>query len=297
MNVSSNQHALIVEGGAMRSIFASGVLDAFLEKKYQPFDFAIGVSAGATTLMGFLSGQAKRSQRIILDHSRRREFINFFRFSHGGHLTDIEWLWNCSQHDWPLDMIQYQKNAIPLWVTTTNIETGLAEYTQVDSENVKESMIATCALPIAYKDYPLLNGIQMSDGGIADSIPVLEAYRRGAKKITVILSQPLGYRKKDSSLHWPIQSSLHGHQVLANAMLHRAEYYNKTLDFLSHPPSDCDITIIAPTEQFTVGRLTRNRRKLEQGYLMGKKIGYDLLSISNTPSNSEYFPSQITAVA
>lgn len=45
--------ALIVEGGAMRGIFASGVLDAFLEEDYRPFDMAIGVSAGSTNLVGY----------------------------------------------------------------------------------------------------------------------------------------------------------------------------------------------------------------------------------------------------
>ena len=31
------KHALVVEGGAMRGIFAAGVLDGFLESQLQPF--------------------------------------------------------------------------------------------------------------------------------------------------------------------------------------------------------------------------------------------------------------------
>lgn len=47
-------HALVVEGGAMRGIFAAGVLDGFLDHSYNPFDFCIGVSAGVTkpTILG-----------------------------------------------------------------------------------------------------------------------------------------------------------------------------------------------------------------------------------------------------
>ena len=37
----SSDLAIVVEGGAMRGVFASGVLDAFLEQSYKPFDFAI----------------------------------------------------------------------------------------------------------------------------------------------------------------------------------------------------------------------------------------------------------------
>ena len=45
--------AIVVEGGAMRGVFASGLLDAVLEQDYKPFDFAIGVSAGASNLIGY----------------------------------------------------------------------------------------------------------------------------------------------------------------------------------------------------------------------------------------------------
>lgn len=43
-----SKSALIVEGGAMRGIFAAGVLDAFMQDDFRPYDFAIGVSAGVS---------------------------------------------------------------------------------------------------------------------------------------------------------------------------------------------------------------------------------------------------------
>ena len=50
------QKALVVEGGGA-SIFAAGVLDEFLQEKFNPFDLFIGVSAGAVTLASYLAGQ------------------------------------------------------------------------------------------------------------------------------------------------------------------------------------------------------------------------------------------------
>ena len=47
-------HALVVEGGAMRGIFAAGVLDAFIAEDFYPFHHAIGVSAGSTNAIGYL---------------------------------------------------------------------------------------------------------------------------------------------------------------------------------------------------------------------------------------------------
>ena len=51
---------LIMEGGAMRGMFTSGVLDVFLENGIE-FDGAIGVSAGATFGCNFKSRQIGRA--------------------------------------------------------------------------------------------------------------------------------------------------------------------------------------------------------------------------------------------
>ena len=277
--VQPTSHALIVEGGAMRGIFASGVLDAFLENNYLPFNFAIGVSAGATNLIGYLSGNYGRSHKIITQYSRDPQFINFSRFTHGGHLTDIDWLWRTTSRYLPLNLKKYEQRQIPLYATTTNLETGSAEYIKVTRHNIMPLMEATCALPVAYRHNPTIDGIAMSDGGIGDSIPVIEAYRRGARKITVILSKPLGFHKQDTKLPWLIKSMFHDHPAFADAVMTRASRYNAALDFINHPPADCTITVIAPNHDFHVGRLTRNLNKLEQGYLQGKQAGHHVCGI------------------
>ena len=74
-----NTSALVVEGGAMRGIFASGVLDFFMQHNYRRFDFAIGVSAGATNLSGYVCNQPGRSHDIIVNYATQREFFNPLR--------------------------------------------------------------------------------------------------------------------------------------------------------------------------------------------------------------------------
>lgn len=286
MKADKDSRALVVEGGAMRGIFASGVLDAFLDNNYMPFDFAIGVSAGATNLIGYLCGHYGRSHKIITEFSCDPAFINFTRFTHGGHLTDIDWLWRTSTRHLPLNLHKYEQRHIPLFAATTNLTTGEAEYIEVTRNNVMPVMEATCALPIAYRHNPTINGVAMSDGGVADSIPVIEAYRRGARAITVILSKPLGFHKTETKVPWLIKSMFHDHPAFADAVIKRAQRYNAALDFIQHPPEDCHITVIAPNEAFQVGRLTRNKEKLAQGYAMGKEAGHRICGI--TPCYSEH---------
>src|SRR5512135_324999 len=97
------KRALVVEGGGMRGIFSAGVLDAFLEQDFDPFDIYIGVSAGACNLSSQVAGQYRRNFRIYTNQMVRPEFISVGKFLRGGHYMDLDWLWETFQRVDPLD--------------------------------------------------------------------------------------------------------------------------------------------------------------------------------------------------
>jgi len=198
--------ALIVEGGAMRGIFASGVLDAFVESHHYPFDFVMGVSAGATNLVSYLSEQPRRSHHIITELACSSDFLDPLRFVKGGDLVDVRWLWRTSRYRFPLDLDTFSTCRIPFYAVITEVATGAAVYLPVRPENMDEVLTATCALPVVQHETPCVEGRPMADGGISDSIPVIEAYRRGARRMTVVLSEPRGYRKKPARFCWMVKA-------------------------------------------------------------------------------------------
>ncbi|MGF1731081.1 patatin-like phospholipase family protein [Photobacterium kasasachensis] len=267
-----NSRALIVEGGAMRGIFSSGVLDAFMEEGYRPYDFAIGVSAGASNLLGYLAEAPGRSYQVITELATSRDFYNPSRFLKGGDLVDVEWLWQQSNAGYPVDKSKLF-SSIPFWAAVTNIETGKADYYRIDESNADSAMVATAALPIAFKSTPCFSGGCFTDGGVADSIPVKEVYRRGARDITVILSHPLSYQKNPAKYPWLLKKLFASNPALANAMVARTETYNQSLAFIRNPPKDAVIRVIAPPDEFSVKRLTMNKAILSQGYELGLQAG------------------------
>ncbi|TMO27792.1 MULTISPECIES: patatin-like phospholipase family protein [Pseudoalteromonas] len=274
----NNNKALVVEGGAMRGIFATGVLDAFIQANYQPFNQCYGVSAGATNIAAYLCAQYKRNHAVITDYSCRPEFIDFVRFIKGGHLFDLDWLWQETIRDIRLDLDTFEKQASEFYIVTTNIQTGQAEYLKASATHLEQQLKASCALPIAYREFPVIDNLQLTDGGVADSIPIRKAYEMGNKEITVILSQPLGYKKKPSKAPWFVKRLYKKTPALAEATLRRAENYNQSIDFITNPPSDCKINIIAPPPNFAVGRTTKSFEKLSAGYEMGLNAGTHFLT-------------------
>lgn len=264
----------------MRGIFAAGVLDTFIEQDYYPYDFAIGVSAGSSNLVGYLAKQSKRSLQVITELATDKRFYDPKRFLKGGNLIDVDWLIRASEQRFPLDKATLFNN-LPLIATATNINTGKADYYQVNETNLESVLEATSALPIAYKSTPCFSGGCYTDGGVADSIPVIEAYRRGAKEITVILSHPLSYRMPPARHSWLTDKLLATQPMVVQAMASRASRYNQSLAFIRQPPTDVSIRVIAPRECFGVKRLTMRRGTLFSGYAMGKEEGYNHLASLN----------------
>ncbi|GGD65494.1 patatin-like phospholipase family protein [Lacimicrobium alkaliphilum] len=267
--VSALTSAIVAEGGAMRGIFTAGVLDALMQAKHCPFDFAVGVSAGSTNLIGYLCQAPGRSKQIICDHATRDDFISWRRYLRGGHFCDVSWLWHASFADIPLDLQYYQRQKRPLWVVTTGVHSGKSHYFKISPDNLHQVFPASCAVPLAYRNYPVIDGEPMTDGGLTDSIPVEFAYRQGARDITVILSKPLGYQKRKSALPVLTRPFFRGYPKLYAAVLRRAQRYNRALQFITVPPLDCRIRVISPPADFKVGRFTKDTALLEQGYLQG----------------------------
>ncbi|HAT6343215.1 TPA: patatin family protein [Aeromonas hydrophila] len=275
--MSRRQTALVVEGGAMRGIFAAGVLDAFLAKGRTAFDHCIGVSAGAVNLAAFLAGQQRRNHNVITDYSCRPEFINLARFLRGGHWLDLDWLWAITIRECRLDLARFAANPVPLTVVTTRVADGQAAYLKANAAELEQQIKASCSVPLVYRDFVRLDGEVMTDGGVADSIPVRHAYEQGARDITVVLSRPLGYRKRAPRLPALHRYLLRETPALARASLSRHQSYNDAIDFIRQPPADCRIRVIVPPAGFRVGRMTTDRGRLEQGYQMGWQAALDYL--------------------
>ena len=267
---NSVKTAMVVEGGAMRGIFSCGIFDEFIANDFYPFDLCLGVSAGASNAAVYLAKMHGRNLKIYLDYSLRPEFIRYGRFFAGGHLMDLDWMWNITRDDLPIDTDTLLAQHSQFLATVTCAETGVADYLTPTADELFDVLKASSALPLFYRDTVSLRGRQWSDGGVADAIPVREAHRRGARRILVIRSRPSGYQKRPSKadvlLPWLLRKS----PGLVPAMKARPRTYQESLDFIRNPPADTHIIEICLPDNFPVSRMTSDRRSLQQGYQIGR---------------------------
>ncbi|MEE9912208.1 MAG: patatin family protein [Deltaproteobacteria bacterium] len=278
MNRQKKKSALVVEGGGMRGIFAAGVLHAFGKAGFDPFDLYIGVSAGACHLASHLAGQNDRNFDITLRYSLAPQFINPGRFLKGGHLMDLDWMWEQTIAHYRLNLKHIDEKLRSrnkeYLIVATSMVTGKALYLCPDENTLEHYLKVSSSLPILYRNILDVDGEKATDGGMADSLPVQEACRRGATDITVIRSRPAHYIKKKSQLALAIFSLyFRKYPRLVERFKQRAGNYNEAVDFIHHPPEGIHMTEIAPPAHLDVGRTTRDEAPLRKAYETGIRQG------------------------
>jgi predicted patatin/cPLA2 family phospholipase len=274
--------ALVVEGGALRGVFSTGLLDGFLVAKFNPFDLFIGVSSGATNLAAYLAEMMGRNGTIYMDYSLRPEFINFSKFFHGGHLIDLDWLWAITIREIRLDLGTIYSKAKPFIVVLTDVQTGNAVYKMTNAGELEEILKASSAMPLLYRDFPKVEGRPMTDGGVADALPVREAIHRGATHIMVIRSRPRDYIKQNSLTDYFMRWYVRHSPFLRLAMTKRVQRYNEAVALIRKPPEGISIIEICPPEHFRVSRLSQDPLILQEGYNQGRTLATEAIALWKT---------------
>ena len=278
MNSQALESALVVEGGALRGVFSTGLLDGFLEARFNPFDFYIGVSSGASNLAAFLAEMVGRNYLVYKDYARRREFIDLWRFFRGGHLMDLDWLWEITIREMRLDLPRVYSHGKPFLIGLTDVQTGAAVYKATHAGNLEQVLKASSAIPIFYRGYPDVEGRPMTDGGVTDAIPIAEAIRSGARHIMVIRSRHRNYLKAHGPFDFLLQWRLRDRPLLREALAARVERYNKAVALIRRPPEGISIVEICPSEKFRVSRLSRNLQILQEGYGQGRALADEAMA-------------------
>jgi len=279
---SANQSmakALVVEGGALRGVFSTGIMDGFLEKRFNPFDFYVGVSSGASNLAAFLAEMIGRNKRIYTDYSLRPKFIDPVRFLRGGHLMDLDWLWDTTIREIRLDLQRIYTKGKPFIVVLTDVQSGKAVYKETGAQDLEHVLKASSAMPLFYRSHPIVDGRKTTDGGVADAIPIGKAIGLGARRIMVIRSRSGDYLKRRDPFDCLVRWSMRRYPALQQTMTKRVSRYNESVNLIRKPPEGVTIVEICPPKRFRVSRLSQNRSILEEGYNQGRALAAHAIAL------------------
>ena len=264
---------LVLEGGGMRGVFTSGVLDAFMKHDLY-FRYIVAVSAGACNGMSYVSRQPRRARISNIDYLAPYKYIGIRHLVTQGCIFDRELLYDKFPNQLlPFDFDEYFKHAKDFEMVTTNCLTGKAMYLSETSDRQRSLDIvrASSSLPYVSK-IVTVDGIPMLDGGIIDSIPINRAIETGHEHNVVILTRNKGWR--DTGKDRKVPAFIYkNYPRLRVALSHRHVVYNQQIDLIDRLEAEGKITCIRPMRPMEVGRIENDVEKLERLYEEGFAIG------------------------
>ena len=272
MQITANT-GLVLEGGGMRGVFTSGVLDAFMKHEVY-FPYVVAVSAGACNGLSYMSHQPRRARWSNIDMLQKFDYISLKSLIVNGSIFDPEILYERFPNEFvPFDYDTYERNPCVFEVVTTNCKTGRAMYLSEkrDHQRLTQIVKASSSLPFVAQ-ITVVDGIPMLDGGIVDSIPIVRAIDTGHQENVVVLTRNRGYRSSEPDIKIP--KFLYGeYPRLRVALSRRTEEYNKQLDLIERMEDWGEIIVIRPEKPLEVGRITEDVVKLERLYEEGFQLG------------------------
>lgn len=265
---------LVLEGGGMRGVFTSGVLDAFMKYDLY-FNYVVAVSAGACNGLSYISRQPRRARLSNIDMLVKYNYIGLRHLVTQGCIFDPELLYDRFPNELiPYDYDTYFASPSTFEMVVTNCNTGRAEYlTEKDGDRQRLLDICRASSSLPYVSNVIdVDGRPYLDGGIVDSIPVGRAIDMGYDRNVLVLTRNRGYRNTSKDRKIP-KFIYKKYPRLRVALSRRIAEYNHQLDMVEEMEDKGLVDVIRPLRPMDVDRIEKDEKKLEALYEEGFQLG------------------------
>ena len=265
---------LVLEGGAMRGLFTSGILDVMMEAGIEP-DGLIGVSAGAAFGCNYKSRQPGRAIRYNKRYARDKRYCSWLSWLKTGDLYNAEFGYHIIPKIYDVfDDKAFEQNPMEFYAVCTDVETGLPVYKKLEESThlTYDWIRASASMPLASKVVEL-EGMKVLDGGVADSIPLKFFESIGYDRNVVILTQPEGYVKEHNRLMLLMRIALRKYPKMIEALDQRHIMYNRQLDYVRQAELEGRCIVIRPDDKLPIGHISHDPEEMQRVYELGRDTG------------------------
>ena len=270
------KRGLVLEGGGMRGVFSTGVLDCFLDHHIS-FDYCIGVSAGACHATSYLSRQRGRSFRVNTAYLEGGKYVSVRNFFKTGSAFNMDFIFDEVPHK--LDLFDYDtflSSPCVFYARVTDVETGKPAYFGRELMDHDGTVLrASSAIPV-FSPIVEFQGRKYLDGGTSDPIPVEKALADGCDALVVVLTQDRGYEKSPEKFRAVYKWLYRKYPAMVDTLDNRHKVYNSTRRRVFSLEKEGKATVIAPEKPVDLSRFERDLSRLKalynQGYAQAERL-------------------------
>ncbi len=267
----SEMNGLVLEGGGFRGMYTCGVIDVFMENGIC-FDEVVGVSAGAAFGCNIKSKQIGRALRYNKRFCRDSRYSGLKSFIKTGDLYNKEFAYGIVPTILdPFDTKTFRENPLKFTVVCTDIHTGNPVYHEIQNGDATdiEWIRASASIPIVSKPVKL-DGYELLDGGVSDSIPVNWMLERSDKTV-IVLTRDKSYHKEPMKYIHLLKKAFKEYPNLQKALENRYIVYNKTLDEIEQLEREGKVFVIRPSKPIACAMIEKDPDHLQEIYDIGRR--------------------------
>ena len=268
------KRGLVLEGGAFRGLFTSGIIDVMMAHDVWP-DGLIGVSAGAAFGCNYKSRQTGRAIRYNKAYAHDPRYSGIRSLLTTGDYFNAQFAYHTMPRQLDVfDNEAFNANPMQFYAVCTDVVTGKAVYKHLEqaSDTTYDWIRASASMPLVSRVIDL-EGHKLLDGGVADSIPLAYFESIGYDRNVVILTQPEGYQKEHNKLMPLLRLSLRKYPKMIEALDQRHLMYNRQLDYVSEAEREGRCLVIRPKVSLPIGHISHNPDEMQRVYDMGREEG------------------------
>lgn len=267
---------LVLEGGAFRGVYTSGVLDAFMENDIN-LQTTVGVSAGALNGMNYVAGQIGRSARVNLGFRHDHRYVGSKALRNSKSVYGFNFLIDEYEEMDPLDKNAFFNPERRFIACATNCETGEQKYFEKGKcRQIFQAVRASSAIQVLSK-MVVVEGGKYLDGACSKRIPISFALNEGFEKIVVVRTRNRDYRKKEKSSRAQQLFYRRKYPELSESLKESNMEYNLECDLLDELERQGRIFQIAPNHPVEVSNMEGDMEKLGNFYYEGYNDGMEIV--------------------
>lgn len=260
---------LVLEGGAFRGLYTSGVLDCLMDHNIN-LDNVIGISAGALNGVNYLAGCRGRTAHCLLKHRFDPRYLGWRALKESGSIVNFRYIFEDYNKDQELDEERLFRNDRHLYAGCANLNTGEVDYIETkDRTKFFKSVTASASMPLVSM-MVRIDGNKYLDGGCITKLPIRFAIENKFDKIIFVATRPLDYRRKLITPELKLEKIRYrNYPKFIEALKNTNKKYNQDAEFLELLASRGGIFVIAPSKYIAVSRLEGDEEKMGELYMLG----------------------------
>lgn len=265
--------ALILEGGALRGVYTSGVLDVLMEEDIW-FPKVVGISAGSLNAVSYVSRQPGRSVRINLEYVNDPRYMGMGHWLRKKSFFNFDFVFEDVFHRLiPFDYDTFEQSDVKLYAVACDCRTGRAVFLEKSEVgDFLEACRASSSMPILCS-MTEINKKRLLDGGIAFPVPVPVELPFRCRKLVYVMTRHKEYRMTGttSAMESIYRKKYSQYPELLERLYRIPERYNHRMEHLYKLEEEGKIFILRPGSPVTVSRTEKNVEKLKALYEQGRE--------------------------